>query len=328
MKNLRTPIKVIIDTDPGVDDAFAILYALNRPEFEVLGITSIFGNAGIDLCTRNALALLELAGRTDIPVARGLANPLGKSLAEWEEIRQRFPRGAMNVHGDNGLGGAELPEPQVQPIDLPAMDFILETVKRYPGEIVLVPLGRLTNVAAAIIKDRATMEKLAGICLMGGTVRAPGNSTAVAEANIYGDPDAADLVMTLDVPKVMVGLDVTMKAIFHEADTQRLKSFNTKQGNFLVECSRHYDAFYRHHNPHLDGFSIHDVLPFTYLLHPELFEVKDAYVRVETRGRFTTGQTVADLRAFAKDKPNCTVCLDVDHRAVIEDFLETMSKSK
>ena len=171
------------------------------------------------------------------------------------------------------------------------------------------------------------MEKLAGISLM-GELCGPLATTAVAEANIYGDPEAADLVMTLDVPKVMVGLDVTIEAIFHREDVQKLASFNTVQGNFLVECSRHYDAFYRAHNPHLDGFSIHDVLPFTYLLEPDWFTVQDAYVRVETRGRFTAGQTVADLRAFTKDKPNCTVCLDVDHRAVIEDFLETLSKSK
>ncbi len=320
---LDKPMKVIIDADPGVDDAFAIFYAIYRPEFDVIGITTTFGNSDIWTTTRNALVLLEIAGRPDIPVAQGCEVPLGMGPEEWHAILSSRPR-TGSVHGANGLGDVQVPEPHLQPVDIDAVDFILRTVAECPGEITLVAIGRLTNIAAAIIKDRKTMEKLVGISFMGGAVRAPGNSSAVSEANIHGDPLAADLVMTLDVPKVMVGLDVTMKAIVTEDDVQRMLRYESPQVDFLVDASRHYDQFYRNRDPKLGGFAVHDVLAFTYLVRPELFVTQDAYVRVETVGRFTKGQTVADLRSYSKEKANCTVCLDVDGRAVIEDLHSTL----
>src|SRR2546426_10720650 len=192
--------RIILDTDPGIDDALALFLALASPELQLEAITTVSGNVHVDLTTRNALTLLELAGRTDIPVARGCDRPLS-----------RQPVFAEYVHGQNGLGGVELPEPQLQPVGQHAVDLIIERVMAAPREITLVPIGPLTNIALALRKEPRIAEHVREVVIMGGALRVPGNVTPEAEFNIYADPHAAHIVFHAGWPIRLVSLDVTNK---------------------------------------------------------------------------------------------------------------------
>lgn len=229
------------------------------------------------------------------------------------------------VHGKNGVGDVDLPAAR-QKAKGEAVEHILETAARYPNEVVLVAIGPQTNVAQAILRDRATMQKLRSIVFMGGAARTSGNATAVAEANIAADPEAANLVLGLDVPKVMVGLDVTMKALLSPRELERILDSSDSACRLLGRVLAHYAHFYRSTQPDLEGCALHDVTSLTYLMHPELFTAVPAPVRVERTGEYTRGQTVVDLRPYSTAPPNCHVCLAVEGRGVIEDLLLTIEK--
>ena len=196
-----SPRKIIIDTDPGIDDAMAIFFALASPELEVVALTTVFGNAHTTTCTENALRLLEIAERTDIPVAEGAHTPLAMSF--------RGP--ADFVHGSNGQGDAQLGPPSTAKVNDSAVELIIDVVMRSPNEITLVPLGPLTNIARALQAEPKLAHNLAGIVLMGGNVFRGGNASPAAEANIINDPEAADIVFGATCPVVMAGLDVTSR---------------------------------------------------------------------------------------------------------------------
>src|SRR5947209_11594921 len=193
--------RIILDTDPGIDDALALFLALSSPDVRLEAITTVGGNVNADLTTYNALALLELAGRTDIPVARGSNRPI---------VRQAVY--ADYVHGDNGLGGLQLPEPKIKAIDSHAVDVIIEKIMAAPGEITLVPIGPLTNIALALRREPRIAQAVREVVIMGGALRVPGNTTPTAEFNIYVDPDAAHMVLHAGWPIRLVSLDVTMQA--------------------------------------------------------------------------------------------------------------------
>src|ERR1700741_1695521 len=222
----RAPRRVIIDTDPGVDEAFALLLAMRSPELKIEGITPVAGNVPLDLTLPNALRVVEIAGRHDIPVAAGAKAPMVRRLVT-----------ATYAHGDNGLGGAVFPEPKRKPIADSAADFIRETVRKYPGDVTLITLGPLTNVATALNSDNELPGMIKGIVMMGGSLSG-GNITPAAEFNIYVDPEAARIVFQSGIPITMVGLDVTRKTSLTEDHVRALEAAQNNVSQAAAKIAR------------------------------------------------------------------------------------------
>ena len=253
--------KIIIDTDPGVDDSLAIFVALNSPELEVLGLTTVFGNAVTTTCTENALRLLEIAQRTDVPVIEGAKVPLNG-----------ISRGAASfVHGDNGQGNAALSLPVTKPLDIDAVTFLKEIIENNPNEITLVPVGPLTNIASLLTIHEGIDSKIKEIVLMGGNAQSPGNATPTAEANILNDPEAADIVFSAQCEITMVGLDVTNNVFMNEEQVVTLSSFNNDKSKHIGKINPFYFNFLKDFFQE-NGMPIHDSSAITYLVHPEYFE--------------------------------------------------------
>src|SRR5205823_296553 len=221
--------RIILDTDPGIDDALALFLALSSPWVKLEAITTVSGNVGVNFTTRNALALLELADRTDIPVARGSSRPL---LCE--------PGHAAFVHGDNGLGGLVLPEPHIQPLEQHAVDVIIQKIMNAPGEITLVAIGPLTNVALALRREPRLAQQVREVVIMGGALRVPGNDTPAAEFNIYADPHAAHIVLHGGWPVRLISLDVTMQTHMSREQVNTL----TRSGSSVMRAMRQMLDFY------------------------------------------------------------------------------------
>jgi inosine-uridine nucleoside N-ribohydrolase len=304
------PKKIIIDTDPGIDDAMAILFAYASPELEVVGLTSIFGNVHTRLATQNALRLVEFAGQPHTPVAHGADKPLGIAFDEAPEI----------VHGADGFGNTHQAPPHGQPIEQSAAQFIVETVMAQPGEITLVPIGPLTNLALALELEPRIAERVAEVVLMGGAATVNGNVNPAAEANIWHDPHAADQVFTAGWPLTMVGLDVTMATVMDEAYLASLRT--SKFGGFIYDISRFYQQF--HVLAHgLHGCYTHDPSAIAYLIDPSLFTTEQGPVRVVSDG-IAAGQTLMDRRREWlsqnewSDQPHVNVCVGVDSARLLE----------
>src|SRR5712691_10651797 len=221
--------RFILDTDPGIDDALALFLALASPEVQLEAVTTVSGNVDVAFTTYNALTLLELAGRTDIPVARGCDRPL---------IRQPF--NAAFVHGDNGLGGLQLPEPSIQPLEEHAIDVIIEKVMAAPGEITLVAIGPLTNIALALRREPRIVQQVREVVIMGGALRVPGNDTPAAEFNIYADPDAAHIVLHAGWPIRLVSLDVTTLTLLQRQQVNTL----AQNGSPITRCIQQMTDYY------------------------------------------------------------------------------------
>ena len=279
--------KVILDCDPGHDDAMAILLAAKR--LDVLGITTVAGNQSIDKVTTNALKVVELAGLTRIPVAQGAAHPL-----------VRAPRHAPEIHGQTGLDGPDLPVPATKPVNMHAVDFIIVTVMRTDG-VTLVPTGPLTNIALALRKEPRIAGRIPEICLMGGS-RTHGNVTAAAEFNIYFDPEAAHAVFTSGIPIKMVGLNVTEQVIATPPRRQQLRVLGTRVARAAAEMLDFYaGAVERAYG--FAGGAMHDPLAVAALIDPGVLVFEHMHVAVELAGQYTLGQTLCDdrfLRAGAK----------------------------
>ncbi|HEX7911171.1 MAG TPA: nucleoside hydrolase [Paraburkholderia sp.] len=301
--------KVIYDTDPGVDDAMALVFQALHPDIELLGITSVFGNATIETTTRNAR---YLAGRfaAGVPVAQGAAAPLKRAAPEplaW-------------IHGDNGLGNIALDITEQAALDArPAHRFIVDTVRAHPGEVTLIAVGPLTNIALALAEDPQLASLVKQVVLMGGafgTDGVLGNVTPAAEANILCDPDAADIVFGAAWPVVIVGLDVTQRTIMSRDYMATLRDRGGAAGQFVWDVSRHYEAFHEQ-SAQLAGIYVHDSSAVAYVLAPHLFTTRSGPVRVLTEG-IAVGQTIqkpTGMPVPAPDwdsRPECKVCLDVD----------------
>ena len=275
----ETPYRVIIDTDPGVDDALALLLALRSPELKIEGITAVAGNVPLELGLPNALRMAEIAGRTDIPVAGGARVPLLRRLVT-----------ATYVHGENGLGGAVFPEPKLQPIALPAPEFIREAVHKYPGEISLLTIGPLTNIATALNVDATLASQVKSLVMMGGSLSG-GNITPAAEFNIYVDPEAARIVFQSGIPITMVGLDVTRKTSLTDDHVRTLEAHDNPVSQAAAKIARNAIAHNRD-----QGFTVgpnmHDSLAVAALIDPTLLKFKDYYIDVETTGELTAGETL------------------------------------
>ncbi len=312
--------KIIIDTDPGIDDAMAIFLALASPELDVVGLTTIMGNVEVDLATTNALRLLEMAGRSDIPVAEGAAKPIAAD----------FLGAVQFVHGDDGQGNAFLPPPTTQPLGISAAEFIVQQARAQPGEITLVPIGPLTNIALALRLEPNLPELVAGVVLMGGNAFCPGNASPAAEANIRNDPEAADVVFGAGWPITMVGLDVTNEVVMTDDDLAILHSFDTPQGQHMGRINPFYRAFLGERLG-TEGIVIHDSAAIAYLLAPDLFKVVRAPMRVETGGSFSRGKTWPyvgrnddnHLPAW-QFRPLVDICAGVDGPAVVALILDRL----
>ena len=314
------PRKILIDTDPGIDDAMAIFYALASPELDVVGLTSIFGNAHTAVCTNNALKLLEIADRAHIPVARGVDGPL--------VMPYRGP--VPFVHGVDGQGEVFLPPPIAQPQQIDAAHFIIRSVMSSPGEITLVALGPLTNLAIAMLVEPALSAQLAGIVLMGGSAFRGGNASPAAEANILNDPEAADIVFGAHCPIVMAGLDVTEQIIMTSADMAQLATFGNGRARHLAAIIPFYEAFYRSRSG-IDGVFVHDSTTISYLLAPQLFSWVEQPVRVDCGQSFCRGKTQTAVRVsdhetdWAARRP-VRILTGVDSRAVVELELDRLRR--
>ena len=312
---------LLIDTDPGVDDAMAILMALASPELDVLGLTSIFGNAGIDTTTDNARRLLDVADRPNIPVARGADNPIaGPYLGPVPQ-----------VHGHNGLGDATLAPVSRSPLEADAADFLYDAVAARPGEITVLALGPLTNVALALQRHPDFASLVAEVVVMGGNALVPGNATPVAEANINNDPEAADLVFGAGWDITMVGLDVTHTINLTGERLDRIGDAPTPTSRLLRDAIPLYRHFFETTN-RIDGIYVHDPTTIAYLLEPTAFTTEDWPLRVETES-FSRGKTWPNLGntdeatpAAWRDRPAVRVCFGADATVVLDLVEERLTR--
>ncbi|WP_029040595.1 nucleoside hydrolase [Cucumibacter marinus] len=284
--------KIIIDTDPGQDDAVAILLALASPEeLDVLGIVTVAGNVELNQTTRNALQTVELSGRTDVPVYAGCARPMRQPLIT-----------AKYVHGDTGLDGPDLPAPQMKAEEQHGVDFIIEALRSNPANTVtLCTLGPLTNIGMAFVKAPDIVERVERIVMMGGAYFEVGNTTPAAEFNIYVDPEAADLVMRSGVPITLATLDVTHKVLTTKDHLEQIRAIGKRAATATVEMLDFFERFDREKYG-WDGGPLHDPCVIAWLLKPELFGGRDINVEIETGSELTRGMTVADYWGIM-DKP-------------------------
>jgi purine nucleosidase len=296
------PRKIIIDTDPGQDDAVALLLALASPEdLDVLGITAVAGNVPLPLTQRNTRIVCELSGRTDVPVFAGCDAPLVRALVTAE-----------HVHGKTGLDGPPLAAPTIPLQEQHAVDFIVETLRNGPeGTVTLCPLGPLTNIATAFQKAPDIIPKVAEIVLMGGAYFEVGNITPAAEFNIYVDPEAADIVISSGAPIVMLPLDVTHKALTSKARVDAFRAFGTPVGDMTAAWTDFFERFDKEKYG-AAGAPLHDPCVIAYLLDPTLFTGRHINVAVEITSELTLGMTVADWWRVTDRPPNALFIGDVD----------------
>lgn len=307
--------KIIIDTDPGQDDAVAILLALGSAELEIVGMTAVAGNVPLRLTEKNARKICELAGRSDIKVYAGAIRPLARELVTAEE-----------VHGETGLNGPQLPEPTMKLQDQYAVDFIVETLmKEESGTITLCALGPLTNFALALIREPKIAPRIKEIVLMGGGFFEGGNVTPTAEFNIYVDPHAANVVFKSGIPIVMMPLDVTHKALTTAKRTQAFRKLGTRVGTATTEMLEFFERF-DEEKYGTDGGPLHDPCVIAYLLRPELFRGRNCNVTVETASELTMGMTVIDWWGVTKRPNNAMVMRDIDHDAFFALLLERLGR--
>jgi len=306
-KKIKMVKKIIIDCDPGIDDAIAILLAIADPEIKLMGITTIAGNISVDKTFKNARKITELAGKSDIPVFKGTSRPL------------MFAAGKTTmVHGVNGLGGIELPEPVQGDSGYHAVDFIIKTVMENPGEIIICPIGPLTNIALALIKEPALADNIKDIVLMGGAAFCPGNITAYAEFNFYVDPHAAHIVFDTARHVTMLGLDVTEKVDIRKGLCNILET-----GNHVAQISASMSRVYAMKDPYL-----HDPCAIAYVINPGLFSGIKGSIEIDYTSKEKYGQCFArtekelvnENAIISNERPlyNVNIILDVDSKALLE----------
>src|SRR5882672_5838108 len=288
----RDRFRVIIDTDPGVDDALALLLAMRSPELKIEAITPVAGNVPLELTLPNALRLVEIAGRTDIPVAAGARAPLVRRLVT-----------ATYAHGENGLGGAVFPEPTIKPVAEPAAEYIRRIVRKHPHEVALITLGPLTNIATALNSDPELAGLIRGLTMMGGSLSG-GNITPAAEFNIYVDPEAARIVFQSGLPITMVGLDVTRKTSLTDDHVRVLEAAQNPVSQAAAKIGRNAINHNRDRG-FLVGPNMHDSLAVAAFLDPTILKWREYYVDVETTGEMTAGETLgySPLAGDLKRKP-------------------------
>ena len=303
MLNTPNPTPILIDTDPGIDDAMAILMAFAEPKVEVVGLTAVFGNVDVDKATRNALHLCALAGKS-IPVARGISVP----RAQTPE-----PHGTF-VHGDSGFGDAELPVHDLKATEEDAVDLIIRLSHEHDGSLVLVPIGPLTNIAAALERDPSLTSRIARVVIMGGAVTVPGNVNAFAEANIWNDPHAAEIVFAADWDVLMVGLDVTEKLCVLPSDMEMVGQKSPRLGAWLAKAHDFYFDFHVEWYEKRECF-LHDPTAILALIEPSMFEIRTVPISVTLSGEEKGNTNIADKGSIVR------YCHSVDREQAVRYIL-------
>lgn len=306
--------RILLDTDPGIDDSLAILLALASPEISLEGISVVHGNCSAEQGTVNALSVLELTKASHIPVYKGCDLPLVQpSLL------------APETHGNTGLGYAKLPEPQTKPKVQKGSDFLRDKIMSSPGEITLVCIGPLTNVALAIRQEPRIVNAVKEVFIMGGAIRHEGNTTPLAEFNTYVDPHAAHIIFHSGMPITLVPLDVTYQCILTKNDVNRLLKIDSPITKFIADATRFYMEFHDEYQE-IEGCVINDPLTMALTFMPELCDYQEVYVDVDLSGGVSMGKAFADFYNYHKKPANMKVALGVRARDFIELFLERMEK--
>ncbi|KES16118.1 Inosine-uridine nucleoside N-ribohydrolase [Gilliamella apis SCGC AB-598-P17] len=314
---MNQPKKIILDCDPGHDDAIALLLAHGNPNIELLAVTTVVGNQTLEKVTHNALSVARIANITNVPFAAGAVRPLIRNV----EV-------APDIHGDSGLDGPVLPEPAIQLDKRHAIDLIIDTIMSHPPKTVtLVPTGGLTNIAMAVRKEPKIVERVKEVVLMGGGYHV-GNWSAVAEFNIKIDPEAAHIVFNEKWPVTMVGLDLTHQALATPEVIEKISAIKTKPAKFVLEMLEFFGKMYKQ----AQGFTyppVHDPCAVAYVINPELIKTKRVPVDIELTGTLTLGMTVADFRFPPDDSCHTQVATELDHTGfwdLIVDSLERIGE--
>ena len=315
---MSSTYKIIFDTDPGVDDAMALLLALSSPEIDVVGVTTVFGNTNVDSTTVNALNLLHLADRMDIPVAKGAGQPM---------VNPPRAKGEF-VHGADGMGNVgwwEANHSGHKPVDRHAAQFIVDMIMGNPGQITLVPVGPLTNIGLALQLEPRIAEQVRNVVIMGGSVAAGGNISPVAEANIYNDPHAASLLFSAPWDVTMAGLDVTEAVILDNSFFKALGQSNNVFGQFIAQIIPFYQEFHRDRYGFENGATnTHDPSAIAYLIDPTLFKGERWSIRVPTEG-LAMGMTMADRAGRFFDTPKINCLMHADAARFLRMFRERLT---
>jgi inosine-uridine nucleoside N-ribohydrolase len=304
-------IPILIDCDPGHDDAIALLLALASPEVELLGVSTVAGNTTLENATANAIRVLEHVGRGDVPVAAGAAGPLARELVT-----------SAHVHGDTGLDGPALPPPSARPIQANAVDFLAETVLASPRPVTLIPTGPLTNVALFLARYPGAARELERVVLMGGAI-AEGNVTAAAEFNVWVDPEAARTVFASGLPLTMVGLDVTHKALMTPAHAERLRG-SGRAGRLVAELLDFFLGFHARTYA-MPGSPIHDAVAVAHVVRPGLLQTLERHVSVECASELCRGRTVVDRWSRSGAPPNADVAVGIDADGFLELLISRLA---
>jgi len=306
-----TPTRIIIDTDPGVDDAFAFLLALASPEIKLEALTTTQGNVTLEKATRNALAILELTQASHIPVIAGSVVPLISPL-----------RASADVHGETGIGNSKLPKPNTKPLQGHAVDYLIERVLAEPNELSIFPIGPLTNIAMAIRKEPRFAKAVKELVIMGGAIHESGNTTPQAEFNICVDPHAAHIVFHSGIPITLITLDVTHKCLLKSEHIERLLKIKSPISLFIKEAMEVYLA--ASYEKGFAGSALHDPLTLATIIAPELLTLKEYYVDVDISGGVSMGKTFADIPNITKKPVNMKVAMQVRGEDFVELFLQRM----
>ncbi len=297
-------IPIILDTDPGHDDAFAIMMALASDRLELLGLTTVAGNSPIENTTKNALRILERVGRTDVPVAQGLGKPMCDRLRC--EVAKKY-------HGESGLEGPEFPPVKTPLHPLHAVDFIAEALRARTDKVTLVPVGPLTNIAAFLLCYPELAGRIEQICIMGGlTYPSPNGATASAEYNIYQDPEAAHIVFSSGIPIIMHSINSTGLGKVTDAEVDRMAALGNA-GRFAGELMAFYRRIFQSSGQ--SSYNICDSHAIAYLIDPDIYTGRWAHVEMDLDGEYTRAMTVCDLRDGQEKDANCFVVLDCDNQA-------------
>lgn len=306
-------LPVILDCDPGHDDALAIALAISDPRLHVLGVTTVAGNAGLERTTRNAGRILALAGRSDVPVAAGAARPL-----------VREPWIPVSFHGESGLDGADLPEPDVPPDPRSALELTAGLLRSADGPVTLVATGPLTNLGLLLRAVPELHQRIAEIVVMGGSLGL-GNTTASAEFNIWADPEAAAIVFEAGLPLRMVGLDVTHQALLLPDDVASLEALGTRAGRVFADLMRFF-AIHHRDRYGWDGPPVHDAVAVAWLLEPTLVGSESCRVDVDTSNGPSRGRTIADPEGLAGRPPNAQVGLSIDRERFMTMLVDAVGR--
>lgn len=311
--------KMILDLDTGVDDALAIAYALADPEVDLIGIVSSYGNNLLDVCAENSLKLLELLGHTDIPVFKGLPHSCTTEHFDVMQVSE-------DIHGDNGIGDVELPAPSRALEEQSGVDFYIEAAHKYGKDLIIIPTGPMTNLAAALKKDPEIADLIGNVTFMGGALTVEGNVTPVAEANINQDPKAADEVMKSNLPLTMVGLDVTLRTLLTKNETKQWRELGTASGKAFADITDFYiDAYY---NLDIDkrGCALHDPLAVGVGIDPSFVSTISLFMKVVYQEGPYYGRTIGDNAKLNDPNPNVKVAVNVDKERYLKAFMDHLNK--